>query len=167
MTWLATMNTGEVIPVPTIPKDNSENILRYGLKALLRRLLRSHGYLVFVAGGAKVVKFTNPVTTEVIECANVKHAPFVDLFSAKMESENRKKVMYHQKKKFFGYTETEPASPLDFEGSVIESVRSKVRTINTTVIVPSTRHSFMLVEFFGNAINGEPFAIEHHFIFRS
>jgi hypothetical protein len=166
MAWLATLDTGEVLQVPTVPRDTSENILRFGLKAILRRLLRSHNYLVFVANGSRVVKFVNTVTNEELTCGNVKHAGFTDLFAAKMEMENRKKVMFHTTKKFFGYSESSEPAPLDFEGSVIASVRAKVNTINATVIQPS-RHSFMMVEFFENPINGNPFAIEHHFTFRS
>lgn len=166
MAWLAILNTGEVLPVPTVPKDPSENILRFGIKALIRRLLRSHTYLVFVADDSRVVKFVNTVTNEELSCENVKHACFTDLFSAKMEMENRKKVMFHTTKKFFGYEESSQPAPLDFEGSVIESVRSKVATIKSTIILPSTQHSFMVVEFFENPPNGSPFAIEHHFTFR-
>lgn len=164
MHWVAELTDGSRISVPSIAKDNSENILRFGLKALLRRMLRHRPYLDAVADGLKVSKFINLRTSEELIFSG-SHAPFTDLFSALME-ETCNKVFYHQRQIFLGDKITTKKEPLDFEGSVLQSVRSKVGKIQNVFHTEMTgRKSFMLVEKIPNNPTHTPFLIEHHFTF--
>jgi hypothetical protein len=127
-------------------------------------MLRHRPYLEVVADGIRVSKFINLRTSEELTF-NGSHAPFTDLFSALME-ETCNKVFYHQRQIFLGDKITTKKEPLDFEGSVLQSVRSKVGKIQNVFHTEMTgRKSFMLVEQIPNNPTHTPFLIEHHFTF--
>lgn len=165
MAWVAELSDNNKILVPTQTKDKSENILRYGLKALLRRLLRSREYLRLVADGVRVRKFINLRTGEEIPFSGT-HAGFPELFAALMEGQTNK-AMYHQVKFFVGAKEITEPEPLDFEGSLITSVKSKVETIpNIIHMEPTGLKSFRVIQRIENPQPFTPFVIEHHFSFK-
>lgn len=165
MAWIAELSDSNKILVPTQAKDKSENILRYGLKALLRRLLRSREYIRLVAEGIRVRKFINLRTGEEFVFSGT-HAGFPELFTALMEGQTNK-VMYHQVKFFVGAKETTDPEPLDFEGSLIASVKSKVETIPRIIHMETTGlKSFRVIQRIENSPPFTPFVIEHHFSFK-
>lgn len=165
MHWIAEMDDGQRMLVPTKAHDSSENILRYGLKALLRRMLRSRNYLTLVGIGVVVKKFINTRTMEELQFSGT-HAGFSDLFAALMEVEGKSKIMYHQVQKRYGFDLKTDPEPLDFEGSLVTSVRTSMAKINNVSqfeIVGKT--SFVAIQIIDNPELHQPFAIEHYFIF--
>lgn len=164
MHWIAELSDGTKMLVPSEAKDSTENILRYGLKALLRRMLRNRNYISLVGQGVKVVKFINTRTGEEVPF-NGTHAGFTDLFSALME-EKCKKVFYYQVQFLIGAKNKTEQVPLDFEGSVLSSVRSKMAELGDMLHFEIIgKKSFVAVEKIDNHVPQTPFLIEHHFIF--
>ncbi len=167
MSWIAEMSDGSRMLVPVTPKNESENILKHGLKALMRRMLRSRNYIRLVSDGITVKKFINARTAEEL-MFHGSHAGFVELFSALMETQGCNKVFYHQIQKLVGYNKKTDQEPLDFEGSVVKSTISQINRIGSYFHQEMTgKQSFMVVEEIKNHKPGTPFLIEHHFTFRS
>ena len=167
MSWIAELSDGSRMLVPVMPKNDSENILKHGLKALMRRMLRSRNYMKLVSDGITVKKFINARTAEEIQFHG-SHAEFIELFSTLMETQGCNKVFYHQIRKFVGYNQKTDQEPLDFEGSVVKSTISQIKRIGPYFHQEITgNQSFMVVEEIKNHKPGTPFIIEHHFTFRS
>lgn len=164
--WIAETSDGSTVRVPSVSRDNSENILRYGQKALLRRLLRSDDYLSIVGNGHRVVKFKNLKTGEEHLFVG-KHAGFTDLFAVKMEAQKCNHVTYTERKIFSGNRIVTTTENLEFEGSPLKSVRKKMAEIGKVdQFIQIGRRAFIGVATNENAQVNTPLIVEHEFVFK-